>query len=261
MYGLKKLLQEEQARLERLLKRAEASICEEPEGYLRISKDKKQVRYYHCVKDNKGKYIRASEKKLPGQLAQKTYDISVVKWASRRLKQIGDILKDYSDDEIEKLYSSLKPERKALIIPVAPDWETRVKNWQEETYVGKEFKEGSAIIRTEHGERVRSKSEMIIADYLFHHNIPYKYEKPLLLTGGVMVYPDFTLLSRKTGREIYWEHEGMMDNPDYARKAVRKLDSYQKSGFFPGESLILTFETETNVINTELFEEIVKRYL
>lgn len=29
-----------------------------------------------------------------------------------------------------------------------------------------------------------------------------------------MVYPDFTFLSRRTGEEIYWEHEGMMDKPD-----------------------------------------------
>ena len=74
--------------------------------------------------------------------------------------------------------------------------------WYEEEYHGKEFKEGVPVILTEKGERVRSKSEKIIADYFYRKNILYKYEKPLYLNGYGIVYPDFTLLSRKQERKF-----------------------------------------------------------
>lgn len=73
--------------------------------------------------------------------------------------------------------------------------------WYKEEYLGKEFKEGMPVILTEKGERVRSKSEKILADYFYRKNILYKYEKTLYLKGYGTVYPDFTFLSRKAGEE------------------------------------------------------------
>ena len=117
------------------------------------------------------------------------------------------------------------------------------------------------VILTEKGERVRSKSEKILADFFYRNNISYKYEKPLNLSGYGIVYPDFTFLSRKLRKEIYWEHEGMMDKPEYAIKAVKKLNSYQMNGILPGERLILTFETEQDVLNTRIVSELADKYL
>ena len=114
---------------------------------------------------------------------------------------------------------------------------------------------------TEKGERVRSKSEKILADYFYRNKIAYKYECPLHLKGYGIVYPDFTFLSRKTKQEIYWEHDGRMDDPGYAQNAVRKILAYEENGIYPGESLILTFETEKNVLNTRIIERLVHRYL
>ena len=68
-------------------------------------------------------------------------------------------------------------------------------------------------------------------------------------------------MSKKLGQEIYWEHEGMMDKQEYARAAVRKIESYQKNGIYPGERLILTFETEQSVLNSKNIEELAKKYL
>ena len=117
------------------------------------------------------------------------------------------------------------------------------------------------MILTEKGERVRSKSEKILADYFYRNKIAYKYESPLHLKGYGIVYPDFTFLSRKTKQEIYWEHDGRMDDPGYAQNAVRKILAYEENGIYPGESLILTFETEKNVLNTRIIERLVHRYL
>ncbi len=192
-----------------------------PEGNLRISKDKNKVRYYHCVEDNEGTYISKIDSELP----------------------------------------KLHTQRQLLVTPIEPIWEKELVRWYDSEYHGKEFYEGTAEIVTEKGERVRSKSEKILADYFYRNNILYQYEKPLYLKGYGTVYPDFTFLSKKTRKEIYWEHEGMMDKPEYAKSAVKKIESYQRNGIHLGERLILTFETELTVLNSQIVEELVEKYL
>ena len=81
------------------------------------------------------------------------------------------------------------------------------------------------------------------------------------MKGLGVVHPDFTLLSRKTRREIYWEHDGKMDDPAYARNAVRKIQAYEENGIYPGETLILTFETEKTILNVGMVKRLVDRYL
>lgn len=221
MQGLKKLLLKEQKNLEMICSKVENELKSVPKGNLRISKDKNKVRYYHCVEDNEGTYISKIDSELP----------------------------------------KLHTQRQLLVTPVEPIWEKELAKWYDSEYHGKEFYEGIAEIVTEKGERVRSKSEKILADYFYRNNILYQYEKPLYLKGYGTVYPDFTFLSKKTRKEIYWEHEGMMDKPEYAKSAVKKIESYQRNGIHLGERLILTFETELTVLNSQIVEELVEKYL
>ena len=83
----------------------------------------------------------------------------------------------------------------------------------------------------------------------------------MYLKGVGIVYPDFTFLSRKTKQEIYWEHYGRMDDPSYVRNAVRKMHANEKNDIYPGERLILTFETEKSVLDTAIVQRIVEKYL
>ena len=261
MQGLRNMLLQEQKHLQEIADKARMGMSVEPEGHLRISRDKNKPRYYQCIDGNNEIYIPRSNKELPKLLAQRTYNRTVLKKVEARLKQIGKILQDYTDDEIEKIYTSMHKERQLLVTPIEPTWNQLLMKWYEEEYQGKEFKEGTPLILTEKGERVRSKSEKILADYFYRNNIPYKYEKPLYLKGYGIVYPDFTLLSKKTYQEIYWEHEGMMDKQDYARAAVRKIELYQLNNIYPGEQLIMTFETEQSLLNSRLMEKLTEKYL
>lgn len=221
MQGLKILLLKEQKELEMICSKVENELKSVPKGNLRISKDKNKIRYYHCVEDNEGTYISKIDSELP----------------------------------------KLHTQRQLLVTPIEPIWEKELARWYDMEYQGKEFYEGTAEIVTEKGERVRSKSEKILADYFYRNNILYQYEKPLYLKGYGTVYPDFTFLSKKTRKEIYWEHEGMMDKPEYAKSAVKKIESYQRNGIHLGERLILTFETELTVLNSQIVEELVEKYL
>ncbi|MCR5256184.1 MAG: hypothetical protein K6D96_09710 [Acetatifactor sp.] len=262
MHGLKQMLLNEQKYLENILTQLEKKSSNTlPQGCLRISVDGKRTRYYQCINDRYGTYIPKGNLELARQLAQKTYYNSVKEKAASRLKLISKCLIDYSDDEIEQLYESLHSKRQALITPLEPTAEQLEKQWYEETYRSKEFHDVAPVILTEKGERVRSKSEKILADFFYRNNILYKYEKPLTLVGYGTVYPDFTFFSKKLRKEIYWEHEGMMDKAEYARSAVKKINTYQTNGIYPGERLILTFETEQEILNSKIISELTDKYL
>ena len=169
----------------------------------------------------------------------------VKKLVERRIKQLETICSEYKDTEIMQIYDSMNDIRKSMVIPVEPTWEQRLEKWKSVPYIGKSFGKDVLEIYTKKGERVRSKSEKIIADTFYEMGIEYKYECPISLSGYGTVYPDFTILSMKLNRVIYWEHEGRMDDPKYVEKAVRKIDSYTKNGIIPGKHLILTYETST----------------
>lgn len=96
---------------------------------------------------------------------------------------------------------------------------------------------------------------------IYRKRIPYKYEHPLYLKHFGIVYPDFTFLSKKTRQEIYWEHDGRMDDPIYAQNAVRKIQAYEENDIYPGERLILTFETERTALDMQQIEKLVCKYL
>ena len=263
MENLKELLCEEKSRLEKILQKTKEQLLDAPQGTLRLSSSKKWTQYYHCLsgQNKNGVYIPKTNEELIHRLAQKSYDEKVQKLAEKRLWQIQRILKDYENEEIENIYLYEHSERHKLIEPVEQTWEQQLKEWMSEKYKGKGFQEGTPVIMTERGERVRSKSEKILADYFYRNDIYYKYERPLYLDHFGVVHPDFTFLSKKTRKEIYWEHDGRMDDPLYAQNAVRKIQAYEENDIYPGERLILTFETEQNVLSTRLIQKLVNKYL
>ena len=187
----------------------------------------------------RGAYIPKAETRLIRRLAQKSYDEKISKLAAKRLAQIRKITKDYEDDEIEKIFLKEHEARKALIVPVEPTWDQKLEKWVSEEYRKKDFLEGTPVILTEKGERVRSKSEKIMSDYFYRIGIP----------------------SKASGHEIYWEHDGMMDDPVYAHNAVKKIQAYEENDIYPGERLILTFETEKNVLDMRHVKRLVEKYL
>ena len=74
------------------------------------------------------------------------------------------------------------------------------------------------------------------------------------------IYPDFTVLNVKKRKEYYWEHFGMMDDPSYAEKVLQKLSTYEQNGIFPGEQLIITFETRKNPLNQKQISNLIEHY-
>ncbi len=120
---------------------------------------------------------------------------------------------------------------------------------------------GDNAIITEKGEAVRSKSEKIIADKLYMKEIPYVYEQPLYLKGYGYVVPDFKILNVRTKKEYYLEHFGMMDDYEYAKNAIKKIECFQKNEIYPGEKLLITLEASDSPLNMIILEKMVNKYL
>lgn len=153
----------------------------------------------------------------------------------------------------------MSPSRKKMVDARIISDKEYVNQWSAKIYSGKDFAEGQAEIYTEKKERVRSKSEKIIADMLYHKKIPYKYECPINLKGLGMIYPDFTCLRLADRKTILWEHLGMMTDPIYCQKAMKKIDIYAKNGFIQGRDIIYTFESEKNSLNTMSVENLINQ--
>ena len=260
---LRNQLLEERKRLEKVRHDVCARLKDAPEGTLRLSKSQGCTQFYYRQKgqSHNGSYIPRKDIELVRSLAQKAYDEKLLDYAEKTLKNINRLLETYADEKLEEIYFDEHPARQKLIDPIEPTYEQRVAEWSGKPYEGKGFAEGTPVILTNSGIRVRSKSEKILADYFDSVGIAYKYECPLNLKGYGTVYPDFTFLPRGADREIYWEHEGMMDNPDYSRSAIQKIETYAKNGIVCGENLILTFETSASTINMGLVKMMAKKYL
>jgi len=263
LYGLKELLIEEEKRLQTIKKIVDARLENVPQGTLRIGEVNGRVQYIHCEDkgENKLTYIKKENITLAKQLAQKAYDRKIQKLVDRRLKQLKMLCKEYEESEISDKYEQLHPNRKALISAVETPWEQNLRVWKSIPYTGKEFEPNTPEIYTKKGERVRSKSEKLLADTFYGLGIEYKYECPIKLKGYGVVYPDFTILRKRDRKEIYWEHDGKMDDPKYAEKAIRKINLYIANKIYPGDTLILSYESSGVVLNDRIIAQMIEKYI
>ncbi|GLY21613.1 AAA family ATPase [Micromonospora sp. NBRC 101691] len=90
------------------------------------------------------------------------------------------------------------------------------------------------VHRTDRGELVRSKSELLIANLLHELDLSYDYEVPFTGKDGRTVRPDFTI-DTDLGEKVIWEHLGMLSDPRYARKWEQKKAWYARNGVLPAE--------------------------
>ena len=246
----------------RILQKEVGKLLEDvPPGTLIIDVYRGNARYFHrrTGQDRKGKYIPRAQHDLVTALAQKDYNQRLQKSVSMEIRAVSSFLRFFPKVTPEEVYEQLSDQRKKLVSPLVESEKVKRERWADEPYNKKELGVSAAdCFQTDRGELVRSKSELIIANLLAHENIPYRYECPRRLRGIGVIYPDFTVLSPHTGKEIYWEHQGRMDDPDYAEKAVRRTLWYTQNGILPGDRLLLTSETGNCPINVQQIKDLIK---
>ena len=152
--------------LDKVIRKAERMIRKSPPGRLRVS-GSKSTQYYQVSEDapGSGKYLKKNDP-LIGQLAQKDYCRQVMKAAKKERDALIRGAEAIPEICAEECYGCLSEERKRFVKPLIETDEAYVSRWKAVEYMGKPFREGDSFFITDNGERVRSKSELIIANTL-----------------------------------------------------------------------------------------------
>ena len=229
-----------------------------PKCHIRMSVKKNQI--YLVQKNSKEKYLTAKQHVYAEQIATFEYLNEVLKNIDRELKQIDSFLRKRSSSP-EDYYESLSKGRQKLIVPIRLTDEQYVESWLNEPYEGSSVPFGDTEFYTGKEERVRSKSEILIANALAKHNVPYKYEYPVFTEELGVIHPDFTALNVKKRKQLYWEHLGKMDDESYVRDNTYRINVYEKNGMFLGDDLIITWETVKMSLDVKLVDQLIRHYL
>ena len=197
------------------------------------------------------------------ELAIKEYHKALLPLIKKEIKYLKLLLK--TEEQIENAYNGMYEGKRILFEPDLIPTSKIIEDFENTTYEGLSFDDNDQTeYYTNRGERVRSKSEKIIADELARQKIPYKYEKPLVLfVDGKQkqFFPDFTVLNKTTGKIIYLEHLGMMDNSYYYNNTLNKLDIYEKNGLLIGKDILFFHESSRQPLNTRTIDDYINEFL
>ena len=245
---------------------AQGGLKDAPEGRLLIDVNRGAARYFWRKNptDKKGSYLNKRNKNLVKALAQKEYEAQLLKAAQNEKGRLEKMLALCDGDQKNPLvcvYDDLPDNRKTLVEPYELSDEEYAQQWMQHEYEHNGHSFGVGGLFTKRGQQVRSKSEVIIANMLDDAGVPYRYEQALFIGGYSPVYPDFTVLNKRTRAEFVWEHLGGMDDPEYCQQALRKLNDYAQAGYLPGEKLLVTQESAAVPLDTRVVGAIIERFL
>lgn len=228
--------------LEKSVRKNKRYIGAVPEGRLRITLCRGNYQYhFKPAGEKKERYIPKSQNDVVRKIAQNGYDEKMLKQIQQTRNTIDRFLKDYNPAAEKEIYEKMGGGRKELINPAILPTEEFIEKWYRD-YPGSQncyYEEGKYI--TDRGERVRSKSEVLLANLFYGKGIPYQYEANLPLHGRDY-YPDFLLLHVEKRKMAIWEHFGLMDSEDYVQKNMKKLEEYERAGYQVGVDVLFSME-------------------
>ena len=243
--------------LERQIPKIQKQIKQLPKGKLICARNGQYYKWYRRI-DQKTVYLPKAETEMAKQLARKKYLEHLLEDMKKEKYVIQFYLKHYP--HFPKSNELLKNEEiRNLLKDYFQPLNEQAELWCKEEYEKNTLYPEHLIHLSSSGNFVRSKSECMIDTLLFVNKIPFRYECALQL-GEAKVYPDFTIQHPKTGEIYYWEHFGMMDNPEYAQKAFSKQHLYSSYGIIPSHQLIITYETKDRPLNSSEIEKVIHNF-
>ena len=232
-----------------------------PEGRLYQEKRGERFFYYQRIGMGEKKIRKGITKnhKLLYQLARKEYLLVLTKSHQRSIeiiKRWESIISEpdicfwqQAAEDISKKFSKLTQEIFLLGDQYEPYPNNRANMYLDDI-----------IHRTQKGVKVRSKSELIIADMLESIGIPYQYEAELSFEMH-RYYPDFTMIRPRDGKVIYWEHFGLTHDGEYLKKMDHKLEKYRNMGIKPWDNLMISYDEEGGSLDIGIIRALVEGWL
>ena len=229
-----------------------------PEQFLICAKNGNHFKWYqsdghHCS------YLPKKHRSYAEQLARRRYFNTRLRYLQEEKQAVDSFLKTYpSEDPSEKMLLPSSGYYELLASSFTPESED-LTAWANAPYEHSAFHPEHLVHEAASGHMVRSKSEAMIAMLLYQKKIPFRYECALPLKSNI-VYPDFTIRHPDTGKYYYWEHMGLMDEPDYSRSACLKIQLYAASQIIPALQLILTSETLAQPLTYHTVQDTIHQY-
>lgn len=207
------------------------------------------------------KYIQKSDEKLAQKMALKGLYEQDLLDEKQELAALEMFLKKRSKFERRGKYLSRSDGILELVDSrLNSKWSADVEAWLNEHVEFNVPNPEGRKYRCKNGMTVRSKSEQIIVSALLEHDVPFKYEEPIYL-GTNLYCPDFTVMNARTGKEYVWEHFGMMDNPEYLERNIKKINKYIEHGYIPFVNFLMTFEINNSGVDDMWIERIIENFL
>lgn len=229
-----------------------------PAGKLIYSQNGKHKKWYISC-DGQKIYIPSNEKNTAVSMAEKKYYevmLQDILQEKRAIQSYLDLCNKEQTGEEQLLETAVYAE---LLKKVFTSVNTEIAEWEKQDYERCPKYPEQLIHPIFNGQKVRSKSEAIIATMLHVNRIPFHYEEALHL-GKRVIYPDFTIRHPVTGQAYYWEHFGMMDNENYAQAAFQKMQLYNINGIMLSDTLLATFESEESPLKSNIVENMIQQY-
>ena len=241
----------------RKLEQYKRELKELPEGHLRVS-EKNGKRYYERVDTIRGKrrvrYLGNGNHPEVQQLQKKHFLKKAVASIEKNLPLMEHFLEQYQ--RIDPNYMQKHFPKAYQTLPGccfdAAD-ALNLERWRKAPYFAGRYRWQDLRHKTAKGDKVRSKSEVIIANALQARGLAYRYEEEILV-NGVTLHPDFCVFDERENRIIFWEHLGMISDEAYRRHVLDRLALYISCGIVPGVNLILTFDDADGNIDSLMIE-------
>lgn len=245
----------------------ENNLSHSIEGGLKV--DSRNGRFYYSkqIYDTEKhqyvcKYIKRSEIEIAKQIALRDYCLHLKEVLLKEHKAIQTISEMDFDKGLNDCYTELDEGRKCLLNPLVNTAQSVIDMWNHEDYEQNKSHPENLIHLTDRGEYVRSKSEEVIANYLYSMKdlIDYKYERPFsVFVNGKqeLIFPDFTILNLRTGRIHILEHVSRLDLENYHDKFVWKHGAYVENGLIQDGTVIYSFESATYPLNIKYIKKLV----
>jgi len=242
-----------------LRKQLQTNINTYPKEGFYCTKNQKRFKWYITTKDG-AHYLPKSERALAEKLACKKYLLSKLSDIESELKALQYYLSHHDPNYGQ---ADLMFEKDCgyaeLLAPYFSPEAPNIKQWKAENYEQNTSHPENLVHPTSLGFSVRSKSEAMIVMALHLNRIPFRYECALDL-NGTKIYPDFTILHPLSGKIMYWEHFGLIDNKDYQKAYHAKMHQYISNQVYPSINLITSYETNDMPLTFEKLDQILAAY-
>lgn len=247
-------LQYELQRQSQLCDQCQQELTNAPPGYLYLRDTGRSLTSYQIIKEGqKSRQVNISDQPdLIDALLRKTQNKNTQRACRNNIKAMKKLIKNYQSVVPEQVLSEKQQRMRAVLY----------KNKCNVPYMKAAFNPQYHIHATINGELTRSKSEVIIANALWHFGIPYNYEElfPYKNSDGHAIYPDFTIHC-PDGTVIIWEHWGMLNKEDYCLRNASKLHTFNKHNYIIGKNLIITQDDAQGACNTAMIYHIIETYI